>query len=470
MIIISIIIADQQNNNDDDAQTDDNDASATNQNGHDENPAPKTRKKRVRKNVCTVTKNKETLNARLDTNPLPDPLFSKLNSIMGDVSSSNRLLLNILRTGQSSMKLTLDNHFWDPSECEPIEYKEDNLYEYTDADLLDQSIQLNIPSKYKIRQQLSGYLITNTPIDDDEEETPQVNHHSFNQAQLDYAFDINAEVEMDAVCDNYMMDYDLDDGAAGDADELTAEDRDALKQCKGLRRATTMIEDLRPADASKLEYSYRTYDNISQFWAGPSYWKFRKTRKLTMGSNTTAGTEIVRNVGTTAKRKTTRMKVIPKFEEVENEENEMVDESVDQTKYDSGFIPEKSKLGEKFRKTNLYKRLDSKKLKLPTNFLTDPTLFETYSYSPSIFTNISNMTNATPQIQTDYDQRNPLEYGPVSYSIEYIVHSTFQYPMNLSKLLSINSRLRRTMTWIWIIQWIMTMTMWVKPFLQLNQI
>lgn len=409
LLKINVFLADQQNNNEDDAPDADGDKNTTIESAEGETAAPKTRKKRVRKNVSTITKNKETLNAKLDTIPLPDPLFSKLNSIMGDVTSSNRLLLSILRTSNSSMKLTLDNHYWDSSECEPIEYKEDNTYECTDADLLEQSIQLNIPSKYKIRQQLSGYLITNTPIDDDEEEPPQNNSNSYNQSVLDYAFDINAEVEMEPAGENYMMDYDLDDGAAGEPDELTAEDRDALKQCKGLRRTTTMIEDLRPADASKLEYSYRTYDNITQFWAGPSYWKFRKSRKLTMGSNTTAGTEVIRNVGAAAKRKPNRMKATPTFEEVENEPDETADEAASLAKDEGEFVPENSKIGQKFKKTNLYKRLDSKKLKLPTDMQHDPYLFETYVYMPSVLPNKPNMTNAIPQTQNDYDPRNPLE-------------------------------------------------------------
>lgn len=40
-----------------------------------------------------------------------------------------------------------------------------------------------------------------------------------------------------------------------------------------------MLDDLRPVDANiQLEYSYRPLDKISQFWAGPSYWKLRRTR------------------------------------------------------------------------------------------------------------------------------------------------------------------------------------------------
>lgn len=143
------------------------------QNGDDENPdgQPKpaaVKKKRVRKQLSTITKNKDTLNARLDTIPLPDPLFSKLNTIMGDVSSSNRLLMNILQTRTSDMRLIQDHKYWDSAECAPNVYSETNEYDWTDAEITTLPVALDIKDKNALRQQLAGYLITNTPIDDDE--------------------------------------------------------------------------------------------------------------------------------------------------------------------------------------------------------------------------------------------------------------------------------------------------------------
>lgn len=129
---------------------------------------PEKKKKRARKQLSTVTKNIETLNAKLDTIPLPDPLFSKLNSIMGDVSSANRLLLNVLQTNESDLKLTLNATFWDGADSEPNEYCESNEYGCTDEQYVDLPLGVNIQPTHKLRQQLSGYLITNTPIDDDE--------------------------------------------------------------------------------------------------------------------------------------------------------------------------------------------------------------------------------------------------------------------------------------------------------------
>lgn len=131
-------------------------------------PAPEKKKKRTRKQLSTVTKNKETLNARLETIPLPDPLFSKLNAIMGDVSSSNRLLLNVLQTKESDLKLVLNDKFWDARDCPVNEYSETNEYDWIDDEFVGLKSKLKVLPKHRLRQQMSGYLITNTPMDDDE--------------------------------------------------------------------------------------------------------------------------------------------------------------------------------------------------------------------------------------------------------------------------------------------------------------
>lgn len=404
-------------NNDDDHQNDDNGGDEQNAAGNQ--TAKPAKKKRVRKQLSTVTKNKESLNAKLDTIPLPDPLFSKLNSIMGDVSSSNRLLLNILQTDTSSLKLTLDDRYWDASKCEPIEPADNFNQIYEESDMIDMPINLAIKSNQKIRQQLTGYAVTNTPIDDDEEESPQLTNNSFNQ-QIDYAFDINAEVEPEPDGDTYAMDYDLDGDGAADFDELTTEDRTAINACKGLRRATTIIEELRPSDTTKLEYSYRPMDNINQFWAGPSYWKFRKSRKLTMGTNVSSGTVVINAPANAPAAKRKKNKVDPKF--VEDFENS--DEEIDLTKFgdETIFINEKSKAGQKWKKTNLYKRWDSKKLKLPTDLRMDRSLFDGYNFAPGLRLQV-NDPGATPQIQSDYDNAEDPIYGSPTVSIHILICS-----------------------------------------------
>lgn len=370
----------------------------------DENgqPAPKPKKKRARRAVCTITKNKESLNAALETIPLPDPLFSKLNSIMGDVSSSNRLLLNILPTETSSLKLTLEQKHWDPADHPEVHFKDELEYEIPEEDLMDKPADWSITVRHQLRQHVRGYTVTNTPIDDDEEEQPPMQDNMFNQSQLDYAFDINAEVEVEPENDHFVMDYELDEGAAGEANELTEEDRDAIGHCKGLRRATQLIEELRPEDTTKnLEYSYRPLDQISQFWAGPSYWKFRKSRKLTINSNATTDSA-GGAVATQTKRRQPRVKLNPVFvEDIPLDESDATVASA-QTKDDTIYVQLKSKGGQKYHKSNLYKRFDGKKLKLPTDYRMDRNLFDTYEYAAGCFKVPTNTPVVPPP---------PLEYG-----------------------------------------------------------
>lgn len=239
------------------------------------------------------------------------------------------------------------------------------------------------------------------------EEVSPINNVSFNQSQIDYAFDINADIEPMPATENYAIDYDMDDGGGGgggvdDFNELTSDDRNAINACKGLRRVPTVIEDLRPADASKLEYSYRPLDNINQFWAGPSYWKFRKSRKMTMGKDSTVASVPTHNaVAQAAKRKSNRNKIEPiplqKFYEDED---------------DTLFILISSKAAQRMKKSNLHKRWDPKKLKLPTDLHIDRNLFEFYEFCPGIPLQHTN-PNSTPQIQAsgyNYDNADDREY------------------------------------------------------------
>lgn len=147
----------------------DNMDNADDENGDGQPKPAAAKKKRIRKMASTITKNLDTLNARLDTIPLPDPLFSKLNTIMGDVSSSNRLLMNILPSQTSDMSLILDQKFFrDTDDIEPNEYTETNEYDWSDDKFVKVHVPVHVRDKNLLRESLSGYLITNTPIDDDE--------------------------------------------------------------------------------------------------------------------------------------------------------------------------------------------------------------------------------------------------------------------------------------------------------------
>lgn len=220
---------------------------------------------------------------------------------------------------------------------------------------------------------------------------------------------MNAEMEPLPQDDGYAIDFDMDcDGGGNDGndiEDLTPEDRTAINACKGLRRQKTIIEDLRPDDTSKLEYSYRPLDNINQFWAGPSYWKFRKSRKLTINKDSTESTDASSKAVAAAqaqKRRSQKKKLetIPIIQLYDaNEDNGI-------------FISINSKMAEKLKKGNWQKRWDPKKLKLPTDLQIDRTLFNHYEYCPSL-TVKSSEPKVVPQINAggyNYDNVDDREY------------------------------------------------------------
>lgn len=129
---------------------------------------PKAKRKRVRKAISTVTKNKETLNSRLDINQMPDALYFKLNSIMGDTSSSNKLILNFIETNASDLRLTMNDPFWDRREFDETKFSADNNYDLNEAPT-ELPLNINASNRFTLRQQLSSYTISNTPLDDDDE-------------------------------------------------------------------------------------------------------------------------------------------------------------------------------------------------------------------------------------------------------------------------------------------------------------
>lgn len=149
----------------DDADHDDNET----MDEPDKNGQPKApvKKKRTRKQVSTVTTNKSTLNSRLELIQMPDSLYFQLNSIMGENSSSNKLLVNLLQTKFSDLKLSMDDKFWDDRIYEPITFSDE--YDANDTEYIELPIKLEADPRLTLRQQMKGYTISNTPIDDDEE-------------------------------------------------------------------------------------------------------------------------------------------------------------------------------------------------------------------------------------------------------------------------------------------------------------
>lgn len=159
---------------------------------------------------------------------------------------------------------------------------------------------------------------------------------------------------------------------------------------------------MRPFDGTKLEYSYRPLDNINQFWAGPSYWKIRaKSRKLTMGRPSLADTESSQATAIdthTIKRKANSRNKAEKIKFVSIHSNtpDKSSDNADEDDDDDAFLSIGSKAAQKLKKNNVYKRWDSKRLKLPTDLHVDRNLFNYYEYCPSSVVHKNIAESVTP--------------------------------------------------------------------------
>ncbi|XP_062556504.1 condensin complex subunit 2 [Armigeres subalbatus] len=375
---------------------------------------PKAKKKRARKVVSTITKNKESINAPLDTNPFTDPFFAKLNSVVGDVNSTSRLMQNLVPTENAELLLRMDYPFWDDKESPELNF--DDEEDYNDCEKTSTTFY-GVVRTNKLHQRLAGYVISDQPADDDDEEddafkdTDDVQIRDgeaeslvANRSALDVQFDIDAEVEPIPVGDAYIIDYVTPDAMGGPEqdDDFNEEDQIALQNCRGLKRKTVLIEDMRPIDSSSvnLEYSYRALDNISQFWAGPSHWKFKRTknqRSLTLRNT----------LGTTDADGRTKQKVTRKKKRFEVDVlDDMI--SVAEELFPS-YNPNRPVKNITHLKSLICKKWDSKKLKLPTDFQLERNRFDVNKFARG--TKLQEFDAAPePDVPVDeYDYSNPVD-------------------------------------------------------------
>lgn len=153
---------------------------------------PQPKKKKTRRQVSTVTKNKETINGKLDTVPFTDPVFAKLNSVVGNLYSTNRLLYSILPTDNSQLRLRSDYLAWDFTPA--VEIGEFDESVYREMPLNEYKLLEELQEHHVLRPRNGGYKILNTPADDDDEaDVLPESRKSLNHSAI--AFDINAEIE-----------------------------------------------------------------------------------------------------------------------------------------------------------------------------------------------------------------------------------------------------------------------------------
>ncbi|XP_011295947.1 condensin complex subunit 2 isoform X2 [Musca domestica] len=367
-----------------------------------EKQQPQKKQKKKRNLVSTITKNKDTINARLDTVPLQDPVFGKLNSIVGSINSSNRLMNNILLTTESELRLRTTFAIWDSTSVPVCDYTEEvPLSTENEGDLAgcDRLFKISNMNDMQLRPMHGGYVISDTPeatnddkdnevrrmsVDSDDDGPPGCSDGGGgcgsdifapfqNANELGMAFDMNAECEPVPASSEHVPIMDVDYEELDD--DLTVEERAAINNCRGLRKAPVLIEDLRPVDASsKLEYSYRPLDKISQFWAGPSHWKFKRTRpnRLTLAAQQQhlSSEGVAGRLNQRAKR---NKAALDKKKSKQLTFGEFHDEL---------FL----KLDDKYksRKANIQKKWDQRKLKLPMDLQVDPLRFQSYRLAPGL--------------------------------------------------------------------------------------
>lgn len=396
------VTARNADDNDDEGVDKENDETGLN----GDSQQPKTKRKRPARQVATVTKNKETLNAKLDTNPFTDPFFAQLNSIVGDVNASNRLMQNIIPSKDGELRLRMDNPCWDPTPHPELNFDDDE--KYVDIELQTVSMNTDLSEHLALHQRLKGYRITDTPAEDDDEPNSELelSNRSLNGSTQRAAviFDPNAEVEQVSQANDYVMDFDADFGVENghvDFNDLTEEERTAIEACKGLRRMPVVIEDMRPVDAnsSQLEYSYRPLEMISQFWAGPSHWKYRRLRSSVQKKSMAAVSEEgVQQVAAKKKRAPRKKRFEPAtLDQILNFQGSDVFQKRDRKK------PIKSIT---YSKMYISRKWNQKKLKLPTKLELERDMFTKLQFAPSL--NVAPVNpRVEPEIPTgDYNYNN----------------------------------------------------------------
>ncbi|XP_037024966.1 condensin complex subunit 2-like isoform X1 [Bradysia coprophila] len=324
----------------------------------EEEQRPVRKKKRPNRVVSTVTKSKDSINAKLETTTETDAIFAKLNSTVENNNSAKKLLQYVLSSQSSELRLRMNYKLWNNIEASVNDLNGTDVFDSPVVELPE--FNWNPTSTDVLRPQLAGYVISNTPAEDDGNEQPDTSIDKSVDQFNELHFDIDGQVEPIQNDGGFM---DLGDMGDDDFESLTEDDQHAIKACRGLRRSTNIITDMTPDDASSnLEYSYRSLtEKFTRFWAGPSYWKFKVNR---------AGNALRNPIGGEKKKKTFKNKVEPiQFEAEAN---------------DAMFVSVDSRPAAKLRKANIYNRWDARRTKLPRDFKLERNRFLRYSYAPGL--------------------------------------------------------------------------------------
>lgn len=165
----------KQANKGDDDDDSDNEANKENSQTVEEAAGYVAKPKRAKKKRSTVTKNKDTLNAKLETVPFTDPFFAKQNSVVGDINSSKRLMQNILSSIHSCLKLHQNGQYWDKSSAQLLDLV-DAIEDINVASLPDEAITvitsliIHADMNLHFHPTLKDYIISDQQIEEDNAE------------------------------------------------------------------------------------------------------------------------------------------------------------------------------------------------------------------------------------------------------------------------------------------------------------
>lgn len=393
--------------NEEDDEMDRSDLDGDRENDANSANTVKRKEKRKKRVSSVITNNPSTLNAKLETIPFTDPFFAKLNTIVGDINSSNRLMQHMVDTKNGALQIRTDVKFWDPTLEAPVKVDENENYE--DREVVRVFAE-NVDENLALHHNLRGYVISDKPAESDpDDEMPPTTMNSFNNSLHDRSlgqsaggviFDPDAEVEPIDTDNNFMMDYGVGNTDDDFSQQLEQEDHAAVMACRGLRREMVVVEDMRPVDAtsSSLEYSYRPLDNIAQFWAGPSYWKIRRTTNVTAKTNDS-------NQQVAAKKKTVKKKKKNDVQLTTDEFNTIPDVFVTRD-------PVKPLKNITYTRSYLNRTWNTKRLKLPLNRHLEHDMFDTFESGPQF-----RPSNQEPKVEPEllvesynYDNEADQEY------------------------------------------------------------
>lgn len=122
-------------------------------------------KKRSIRNPNIATDPKQ-LNAKLKLIPkIPDALSYKVHSNAADDESPENLFLIHLANADSTLKLSMDEPFFDERPPEPVTFDDEYSYECAEDDFIGLPIKVDAKESLTIRQRLSGYRLQETPAE-----------------------------------------------------------------------------------------------------------------------------------------------------------------------------------------------------------------------------------------------------------------------------------------------------------------